>query len=520
MPQKGTSTLRMRVCRQCGIEFMGGPRAWYCPTCRIERQREQGRTCKQRQRKGQTRRLGSIDKCEVCGKDYIVNSARQRYCPDCAPERYREVDREQSRGWMKRAIEVHGEEYLEEHLKRKRENYRKNTENQRICPMCGGIVPFGEKKFCSEQCRNAAERYAYAKHNYKIGRLKAEPNFADYAKGGRLYEKRADVIGKYAALRRIMLESYQSAPAAYDKAAKEMSELLATCQKRTDADLITQAIYYQDIIIDCERQMPLPSGSDGRTAGNYKVHRYTMQEYNDARDNLQILCGNNVRVGDVFGEWTVLRTLPDNIYVLCRCSCGKERPVSKYTLLTGKSVSCGHTRALNNLKRRRAEFIGKTFNEWTVLDVFPGRDALCRCSCGTVKKMFLSTVISGRSKSCGCKRNAGHEQESEQAMAAGRAYKEAFTAEGLTVMYLGKKVNKNSSTGITGVGIYRNARTGEEMYRAYITVKRRQIALGLFRNIDDAIAARKAAEEKYFEPLQERVDAIKDTLKNSGGKKF
>lgn len=43
MPQKGTSTLRMRVCRQCGIEFMGGPRAWYCPTCRIERQREQER---------------------------------------------------------------------------------------------------------------------------------------------------------------------------------------------------------------------------------------------------------------------------------------------------------------------------------------------------------------------------------------------------------------------------------------------------------------------------------------------
>lgn len=32
MPQKGTSTLRMRVCRQCGIEFMGGQRAWYCPS--------------------------------------------------------------------------------------------------------------------------------------------------------------------------------------------------------------------------------------------------------------------------------------------------------------------------------------------------------------------------------------------------------------------------------------------------------------------------------------------------------
>lgn len=326
--------------------------------------------------------------------------------------------------------------------------------------------------------------------------------------------KRVDVIKKYAALRRTMLESYQSAPETYSETAAAMDKLLAVCQKRTDAELIKQAIYYQDIIIDCERQMPLPLEPDGRTAGSYKVHRYTMQEYNEAVDNLAELCSSSVKVGEVFGEWTVLSRLPDNIHVLCRCSCGKERRVDKYTLLTGKSVSCGHTRVLNNLKRRRAEFIGKTFGEWTVIDVFPGRDALCRCSCGTIKKMFLSTVISGRSKSCGCKRNAGHEQESEQAMAAGRDYKKAFTAEGLNVMYLGKKVNKNSSTGITGVGIYRNKRTGEEMYRAYIVVQRKQIALGLYRNINDAIAARKAAEEKYFEPLQKQVDELKQKIKH------
>nr|DAF01441.1 MAG TPA: Double zinc ribbon protein [Caudoviricetes sp.] len=105
MPQKGTSTLRMRVCRQCGIEFMGGPRAWYCPACRMERQKEQARRCRQRTLKGQTRRLGSVDKCEVCGKDYIVNSARQRYCPECAPDRIREVDRKNStsmsNGWKR-----------------------------------------------------------------------------------------------------------------------------------------------------------------------------------------------------------------------------------------------------------------------------------------------------------------------------------------------------------------------------------------------------------------------------------
>ena len=159
----------------------GRPRAWYCFICRIERQREQGRTCKQRQRKGQTRRLGSIDKCEVCGKDYIVNSARQRYCPDCAPERYREVDREQSRGWLKRAVEKHGEEYFRDHLKRKREFWHKQNDREHVCPMCGSV-------------------FLADKHNKKV---------------------------------------------------------CGICQKRTDAELIKQAIYYQNIVIDCERQMPL-----------------------------------------------------------------------------------------------------------------------------------------------------------------------------------------------------------------------------------------------------------------------
>lgn len=113
-------------------------------------------------------------------------------------------------------------------------------------------------------------------------------------------KKRADIIKQYATLRRTMLESYQSAPATYDKAVKEMSELLGICQKRTDAELIKQAIYYQNIVIDCERQMPLPSDSDGRTAGSYKVHRYTMQEYSAAVDTLAEICSNRVKVGDVF----------------------------------------------------------------------------------------------------------------------------------------------------------------------------------------------------------------------------
>jgi rubrerythrin len=28
------NVIRTRTCRQCGKEFQGGPRAWYCPECR------------------------------------------------------------------------------------------------------------------------------------------------------------------------------------------------------------------------------------------------------------------------------------------------------------------------------------------------------------------------------------------------------------------------------------------------------------------------------------------------------
>lgn len=85
-----------RVCRQCGAVFPGGPRAWYCPSCRRERQREASRRHKAN---GTSRALGSTDLCMVCGKPYTVNSGQQKYCPDCAYDAVRAVDRQASRAW-------------------------------------------------------------------------------------------------------------------------------------------------------------------------------------------------------------------------------------------------------------------------------------------------------------------------------------------------------------------------------------------------------------------------------------
>lgn len=90
--------IQTRTCRKtsCGRSFQGGPRAYYCPTCRAERQRIAGAASKARARKGLTRKIGSIDTCERCGKDYNVNAPLQRFCQDCQPVHALEYDRETS----------------------------------------------------------------------------------------------------------------------------------------------------------------------------------------------------------------------------------------------------------------------------------------------------------------------------------------------------------------------------------------------------------------------------------------
>lgn len=81
-----------RICRTCGVSFPGGPRAWYCPDCRLERRRISDR---KRKKEGTIRPLGSKDICQNCGAEYTVESGLQKYCPTCQPIMHRKIDNEQ-----------------------------------------------------------------------------------------------------------------------------------------------------------------------------------------------------------------------------------------------------------------------------------------------------------------------------------------------------------------------------------------------------------------------------------------
>lgn len=158
------TVIRPRVCIVCGITFDGGPRARYCPTCRIEREKEWKRDYLQRKAHNKTRPIGSTDICQVCGKEYTVNSGLQKYCPDCAEEAIRAKVLPQ-----KIAYAAH---HAEERASRNKELKEQGT----VCAYCGkAFTATTPSVTCSEACELEYNRIVMGRADYKRGRRKTEP---------------------------------------------------------------------------------------------------------------------------------------------------------------------------------------------------------------------------------------------------------------------------------------------------------------------------------------------------------
>lgn len=150
------STLRQRTCRSCGADFTGGPRAWYCPSCRAERANAASRAYKARSKAGKTRKIGSTDICQVCGKEYTVEGSNQRYCQECALEAVRQIDREQSRVWMEKHREI---------VKGRK---KERAQNRKVCAVCGNsFYSNGPSVTCSPTCANILRAYRQAMADHK-----------------------------------------------------------------------------------------------------------------------------------------------------------------------------------------------------------------------------------------------------------------------------------------------------------------------------------------------------------------
>ena len=187
----------------------------------------------------------------------------------------------------------------------------------------------------------------------------------------------------------------------------------------------------------------------------------------------------------------------------CVCDCGKTVTVITESLTGGRTKSCGCLQNICIFKDRTGDRYGRL----TVLSLAESRTNskgdsvyywLCRCDCGREKVVNGSSLGTGDTLSCGC---LCSELTSERAkkMMKDNVFGMVEGTE-LTAIRPGLKLFSTNKSGHRGVYWY--AKRGK--WGAFIGFKGRNINLGYYSNIIDAIKARARAEDEYYTPILEK----------------
>jgi len=199
--------------------------------------------------------------------------------------------------------------------------------------------------------------------------------------------------------------------------------------------------------------------------------------------------------GKVFGELTVLSKAENQrnnggIWWTCKCSCGKLYDVPGTLLVTGRRTHCsGKT---HEKKYVSIDITGQRFNLLTALYPTEERDNKgsvmwhCKCECGNEIKVSYNVLVYSNMQSCGCQKKK-HDEEL-------RTYLTHIAGTSLD-MIKSKKLPANNTTGCKGVYLIKGK------YVAKIVFQKKQYQLGTYEHIEDAIEARKEAEETLFDGL-------------------
>lgn len=115
----------------------------------------------------------------------------------------------------------------------------------------------------------------------------------------------------------------------------------------------------------------------------------------------------------------------------------------------------------------------------------------CKCDCGNFTNVTVDRLSNGMTKSCGCLRDKTGKNVQKH-------NKENLVKDGVFTPLLKSKVRSDNKTGYKGVTIIRNK--SKTRYKAGIAIKGKQIHLGYFDKLEDAVKAREKAEEKYHKP--------------------
>ena len=142
--------------------------------------------------------------------------------------------------------------------------------------------------------------------------------------------------------------------------------------------------------------------------------------------------------------------------------------------------------------RQKLDLTGQRYGRLTVLgpaeNVGTRTAWRCLCDCGKETVVLTHRLRCGHTKSCGCLYGPGGPRT-----ALGLTYIDGTCVE----MLAAKTVRSNNTSGVPGV----DWRSSKNLWRASICFKGKRRYLGSFARFEDAVRARKRAEEELVEPF-------------------
>lgn len=180
-------------------------------------------------------------------------------------------------------------------------------------------------------------------------------------------------------------------------------------------------------------------------------------------------------------------------YCLVVCPvCKKEKWMRADNVKNAKSCGCGWKLDLTDQRFGRLTVLEKAENYKNLTRW------LCKCDCGNTKIVVTEYLRSGRVKSCGClRKQAG----AEQAKKIKQIFDKKYLKDGTNLAIISKtEPTQDNETGVRGV--FFDKRSGK--YVAHLIFKGKCVLRKRFKTFEEAVKARKEAEEKYYKPILDK----------------
>ena len=155
--------------------------------------------------------------------------------------------------------------------------------------------------------------------------------------------------------------------------------------------------------------------------------------------------------------------------------------------------------------RKKLDLTGRRFGKLTVLE--PAANAgtktawLCRCDCGKETVVTTQRLRDGHRTSCGCDKELFGEPPSTIGRAS-LTYVDGTCVE----MIRAGTVRCNNTSGVPGV----NWVARKQRWQASICFKGTRHYLGSYKELSEAVQARKRAEEELYLPFLEQFEKSKE----------